>query len=166
MLLFRSPNFRVYACSLKHNALYALLLLLLLPLLQAGYDSVHGSVPNGNATWQELLRRYCLLSRSSLRVKDSELKPGQQYATMSDDLIMVHAAVELGKQVRDAAVCIVLSGTRFCRCYQCLPLVFLLCNARLLLGLWGALYLLASTGAWQAGACGGRLYCPYLKAAG
>jgi hypothetical protein len=36
-------------------------------------------------------------------VKDSELKPGQQYATMSDDLIMVHAAVELGKQVGAAA---------------------------------------------------------------
>jgi hypothetical protein len=72
-------------------------------LLQAGFDGVNGSVPNGNATWQELLRRYCLLSRSSLRVKDSELKPGQQYAAMSDDLIMVHAAVELGKQVRAAA---------------------------------------------------------------
>jgi hypothetical protein len=90
--------------------LLLLLLLLLLPIhcnlfrqLQAGYDGVNGSVPNGNATWQELLRRYCLLSRSSLRVKDSELKPGQQYATMSDDLIMVHAAVELGKQVRTAA---------------------------------------------------------------
>jgi hypothetical protein len=34
-------------------------------------------------------------------VRDGELKPGQQ--TMSDDLIMVHAAIELGKQVRDAA---------------------------------------------------------------
>ena len=43
--------------------------------------------------------RYCLLSRSSLRVKESELKPDLEYATMSDDLIMVHAAVELGKQV-------------------------------------------------------------------
>ncbi len=42
---------------------------------------------------------YCLLSRSSLRVKDSELKPGQQYATMSDDLIVVHAALELGRTV-------------------------------------------------------------------
>jgi hypothetical protein len=68
---------------------------------QAGCEGVNGSVPNGNATWQELLRRYCLLSRSSLRVKDSELKPGQQYASMSDDLIMVHAAVELGKQVEE-----------------------------------------------------------------
>jgi hypothetical protein len=77
--------------------LYAALLHL---LLQASCEGVNGSVPNGNATWQELLRRYCLLSRSSLRVKDSELKPGQQYASMSDDLIMVHAAVELGKQVR------------------------------------------------------------------
>ncbi|KAF6250372.1 hypothetical protein COO60DRAFT_1629876 [Scenedesmus sp. NREL 46B-D3] len=64
----------------------------------ASPEGVNGMVPNGNATWQELLRRYCLLSRSSLRVKDSELKPAQQYASLSDDLIMVHAAVELGKQ--------------------------------------------------------------------
>uniref|UniRef100_A0A383VPI7 PHD-type domain-containing protein n=1 Tax=Tetradesmus obliquus TaxID=3088 RepID=A0A383VPI7_TETOB len=63
-----------------------------------GAEGVNGMVQNGNATWQELLRRYCLLSRSSLRVKDSELKPGQCYASMTDDLIMVHAAVELGKQ--------------------------------------------------------------------
>lgn len=49
--------------------------------------------------------RYCLLSRSSLRVKDSELRAGQEYALMSDDLIMVHAAMELGKQVgEDSAV--------------------------------------------------------------
>jgi hypothetical protein len=83
-----------------HCSAYALLLLPPLLLLQAGYESINGMAPNGNATWQELLRRYCLLSRSSLRVRDSELKPGQQYASMSDDLIMVHAAVELGKQVR------------------------------------------------------------------
>eukprot|EP00879_Flechtneria_rotunda_P023010 GHRR01024322.1.p1 GENE.GHRR01024322.1~~GHRR01024322.1.p1 ORF type:complete len:526 (+),score=186.96 GHRR01024322.1:244-1821(+) len=63
-----------------------------------GCAALNGHLPNANATWQELLRRYCLLSRSSLRVKDSELTPGQEYATMSDDLIMVHAAVELGKQ--------------------------------------------------------------------
>lgn len=39
-----------------------------------------------------------------MRVKENELKPDLEYATMSDDLIMVHAAVELGKQVRNIAV--------------------------------------------------------------
>lgn len=45
--------------------------------------------------------RYCLLSRSSLRVSESQLGAGtpEAYATMSDELIMVHAAVELGRQV-------------------------------------------------------------------
>lgn len=57
--------------------------------------------PNGNATWQELLRRYCLLSRSSLRVSESQLTAASPdaYATMSDDMVMVHAAVELGHKV-------------------------------------------------------------------
>jgi hypothetical protein len=48
--------------------------------------------------------RYCLLSRSSLRVSESQLQSASPdaYATMSDDLIMVHAAVELGNKVRTA----------------------------------------------------------------
>ncbi|KAF8056775.1 hypothetical protein HT031_006273 [Scenedesmus sp. PABB004] len=58
----------------------------------------NGLPPNGNATWQELLRRYCLLSRSSLRVRESELARGDACASLSDDLVMVHAAVELGKR--------------------------------------------------------------------
>jgi hypothetical protein len=47
------------------------------------------------------LCRYCLLSRSSLRVSESQLTTAspEAYATMTDDLIMVHAAVELGRKV-------------------------------------------------------------------
>jgi hypothetical protein len=45
--------------------------------------------------------RYCLLSRSSLRVSESQLTAASPdaYATMSDDMVMVHAAVELGHKV-------------------------------------------------------------------
>lgn len=51
--------------------------------------------------WADLCCRYCLLSRSSLRVSESQLTncSPEAYATMSDDLIMVHAAVELGRKV-------------------------------------------------------------------
>jgi hypothetical protein len=46
--------------------------------------------------------RYCLLSRSSYRVSESQLAQAspEEYATMSDDLVMVHAAVQLGHKVR------------------------------------------------------------------
>lgn len=49
-----------------------------------------------------LYRRYCLLSRSSLRVSEAQLSAAspETYATMSDDLICVHAAMELGHKVR------------------------------------------------------------------
>lgn len=45
--------------------------------------------------------RYCLLSRSSLRVSESQLTAASPdaYAIMSDDMVMVHAAVELGHKV-------------------------------------------------------------------
>ncbi|GBF98583.1 hypothetical protein Rsub_11308 [Raphidocelis subcapitata] len=49
-----------------------------------------------SASWQEVLRRYCLLSRSAHQVTDSLLSD-RQWSLLDDDLIMVHAAVEAGR---------------------------------------------------------------------
>lgn len=51
---------------------------------------------SSSGTWQEVLRRYCLLSRASHPVSDDDMVT-KDYASMTDDLIMIHAAWELGR---------------------------------------------------------------------